>query len=173
MQLFKGQVLIITIFSLIITLGLIYLSLNPIANLLKEVKETTYYYQATEIANTGLEIEYFTIRTAGFDLLINTTSRRGGECEIYGENSRNSVCGIEIASNILNRTVKYCQYKNQNGENQWSDGYLNIKTATTNINININLGDYTLELTKIVITSQGNYKGKLANLSLYDASRCW
>lgn len=150
----RGQIILITTFSLVIILGIIYISSTPILKFLRSIKETSYYYNALNIANTGLEISYLGIIPRGFDLLANTSSRIGSGCYI----TNRTACSYDRTNNnILNRTSKYCRLNNL------ENAYLNLKIATTN-NITTISGS---TFVKTKINSQGVFKNKLSNLKIF------
>lgn len=159
----KGQIIIITTISLIIMLVVVYISFLPITKLLTSIRETTDYYQAINITNSGLEIAYLTITFNGFDLLANTTSR-GTDGSCYSSD-RTSVCGFDQyqGRNQLNRTSKFCHLSRVFSGSGLS-GYLNLRLATTNNATTI--GGTTF--VKTSINSQGVVRNKLANLKTFN-----
>ena len=153
----KSQIIMITITSMIISLGIIYISLMPIMKTVRNISETTNYYQALEISNTGLEIEYLSTLADGFDYLANTSSRSGVRCDIY---NRNNNCGYssEYNTSSLNGISKYCDYNNSWRNN---GGYLNLERKE--------IGTKTIwgaNYKKLLINSQGVFKNKLGNINI-------
>lgn len=53
----KSQVLLITVFAIILTSGIILILLFPVLSNLRALRETTYSYQALASAEAGLELE--------------------------------------------------------------------------------------------------------------------
>ena len=157
MSINRSQIILITTFSLIIILGVVYISLLPISNLLKSLRESSDYYQSLNFSNDGIEISYFSsIKVSGYDLLSGTYTRSGNSCDTY-DNFRMGVCANNNVNNILNLTSKYCNYL---------DGYLNLQVATTN-----QINGYSI---KTMIKSQGAFKNKLTTLRVYViAAECY
>ncbi|GIW65953.1 MAG: hypothetical protein KatS3mg094_472 [Candidatus Parcubacteria bacterium] len=157
----KSQVILITITSLIISLGIIYISFIPIIKTARSINEMTNYYQALEISNTGLEIEYLATLTSGFDYLAATKSRAGNNCNVY---SRNSNCGYssDYSASSLNGISKYCDYNSSWRNN---GGYLNLERKELGTTT-IGLSGYNLTYVKLLINSQGIFKNKLSSLNV-------
>jgi hypothetical protein len=155
---YQGQIIILTTFSLIISISIIYIFLIPIFNTLKSIKETTDYYQAQSFANSGLEINYLII--AGFDILNNTRLRISAGSNCVYVNTINSCLqnlgDINNSSTFLNRKGKYCLFPTNTG----LVNYLNLMTINTQYKIQELGATYT----QFLIQSQGVYKNKLYNL---------
>jgi ABC-type uncharacterized transport system permease subunit len=117
----RSQIIISTIFSLMISIIVIYISLYPILSVLKNLKETTEYYQS--IANS-ISIRYIEDcaqkESCAYDLLVNTSTYSDNfTCNSTSSISRQSVCYLDIiATNslyatptIVNRTSIGCNLK--------------------------------------------------------------
>jgi ABC-type uncharacterized transport system permease subunit len=119
----RSQIIISTIFSLMISIIVIYISLYPILSVLKNLKETTDYYQT--IANS-ISIRYIEDCAqkypdlCAYDLLVNTTTYRDYfTCNSTSSISRQSVCYLDIITTsslyatptIVNRTSIGCNLK--------------------------------------------------------------
>ncbi|GIW66333.1 MAG: hypothetical protein KatS3mg095_0231 [Candidatus Parcubacteria bacterium] len=151
----KSQIILIITISLIISLGIIYISFLPLTKTLKNIKETTDYYRALEIANSGLEIDYLSLIPGGFDLLANTTSRSSLQCKEF--NRYNScIFSTNYSSTSLEGLSKYCDYNNN-----WriNNSYLNLERKKLS-----EIDGYNFF--KIKINSQGVVRNKLANLNI-------
>jgi hypothetical protein len=159
----QGQIIILTTFSLIISISIIYIFLIPIFNTLKSIKETTDYYQAQAFANSGLEINYLFVGPfRSFDILNNTISKIGPTC--YYNFPTNpclqNLADITNPSTFLNRKGKYCLFPTNTG----LVNYLNLMTTNTqDIVTDIANTNYN----KFLIQSQGVYKNKLYHLKQY------
>jgi len=119
----RSQIIISTIFSLMISIIVIYISLYPILSVLKNLKEATDYYQS--IANS-ISIRYIEDCAqkepdlCAYDLLVNTTTYINRfTCNSTSSISRQSVCYLDIITTsslyatptIVNRTSIGCNLK--------------------------------------------------------------
>jgi uncharacterized protein YerC len=119
----RSQIIISTIFSLMISIIVIYISLYPILSVLKNLKEATDYYQS--IANS-ISIRYIEDcaqkDSCAYDLLVNTTTYSEISrytCNSTSSISRQSVCYLDIITTsslyatptIVNRTSIGCNLK--------------------------------------------------------------
>jgi ABC-type uncharacterized transport system permease subunit len=119
----KSQIIISTIFSLMISIIVIYISLYPILSVLKNLKEATDYYQS--IANS-ISIRYIEDcaqkdpDSCAYDLLVNKpTYIDRFTCNSTSSISRQSVCYLDIITTsslyatptILNRTSIGCNLR--------------------------------------------------------------
>jgi ABC-type uncharacterized transport system permease subunit len=117
----RSQIIISTIFSLMISIIVIYISLYPILSVLKNLKEATDYYQT--IAN-AISIRYIEDcaqkDSCAYDLLVNTTTYIDNyTCNSTSSISRQSVCYLDIITTsslyatptIVNRTSIGCNLK--------------------------------------------------------------
>jgi hypothetical protein len=119
----RSQIIISTIFSLMISIIVIYISLYPILSVLKNLKEATDYYQS--IANS-ISIRYIEDcaqkdpGSCAYDLLVNTTTYSGlFTCNSTSSILRQSVCYLDIITTsslyatptIVNRTSIGCNLR--------------------------------------------------------------
>ncbi len=120
----RSQIIISTIFSLMISIIVIYISLYPILSVLKNLKETTDYYQTIANAISIRYIEDCAQKSlCAYDLLVNTTTYNSVispfTCNSTSSISRQSVCYLDIITTsslyatptIVNRTSVGCNLK--------------------------------------------------------------
>jgi ABC-type uncharacterized transport system permease subunit len=123
----RSQIIISTIFSLMISIIVIYISLYPILSILKNLKETSDYYQT--IAN-AISIRYIEDcaqkDSCAYDLLVNTTTYSNRyTCNSTSSISRQSVCYLDIITTsslyatptIVNRTSIGCNLEIVDSDN--------------------------------------------------------
>jgi len=94
----EAQVIIITIFALIISIVFLYVSTYPILFILRNLKETTDYYQAIANAISMRYIEDCSQKSGcGYDLLRNTTTYDNiFTCNPISSILRSSQCASDI-----------------------------------------------------------------------------